>query len=650
MEPTVTIRNRTTGEVKQVPQSQLGSFGVDNSTPAPIAQPTPPTSGGGGFSNLLPLLGGIAGSFIGSPILGGAIGAGLGTLGKQAIQGKGNPGEVVTQAALAGAGGIGGKLLGGLLGHVLPGALDTAGEGAIASQYNVPRNVARAINFPQSIKDLTKYGITDASKIPDIAGQVTGDSGVISQLTRRAVAKANPVPLGSYETANGSVPAVADMAQNLVSNPSITSGTEGKFMSFIKKGLDKTMGGEAGNITGTANPSETFGFIQQLEKQAAGITRGRAPSAITAEDQALANAYKSVADELRHRLFSVSGADQAVATGLATPEELKSLSAIHPQLAQDVQGAQTVGDLRGIAAPFVQANKAAAETNAASQFGFQNLAGQAKGIGKAVPTLGNPLAPIQAGLSSSGVNATLGKGALKAADLLRGLPLPSAATLSRAGVATGAGLGAGDSTSTPTDNSQPIEGQVIDPGGNVGTGDNSTRDPLRTALGIYAMQHAKSVNDLVAGYNLLNPKPANGTVDRAASLKVGENVVDRAMQSLTGYGPVQGRLYQLQLSLGGGAGVPNDVVKTNTSFNLLRQSVVRALQGARMSDADIKIAEGYTPSLTDTPQTVQQKLGVLKQILTETRQYLQSTNQQYDSPPSQSSGVPLPAGYTGLGQ
>ena len=53
MEPTVTIRNKKTGQVRQVAQSQLASFGVN----APMAQSqTSQQDQGFKLTNLLPLL------------------------------------------------------------------------------------------------------------------------------------------------------------------------------------------------------------------------------------------------------------------------------------------------------------------------------------------------------------------------------------------------------------------------------------------------------------------------------------------------------------------------------------------------------------------------------------------------------------------
>ena len=58
-----------------------------------------------------------------------------------------------------------------------------------------------------------------------------------------------------------------------------------------------------------------------------------------------------------------------------------------------------------------------------------------------------------------------------------------------------------------------------------------------------------------------------------------------------------------------------NLTSLDQNFELLRQNVVRALQGARMSDIDIKIAEGYIPTIQDSPETVKTKLANLESFI-----------------------------------
>ena len=65
----------------------------------------------------------------------------------------------------------------------------------------------------------------------------------------------------------------------------------------------------------------------------------------------------------------------------------------------------------------------------------------------------------------------------------------------------------------------------------------------------------------------------------------------------------------------GGLGARQSLVRQNQSFQLMRQNVVRAMQGARMSDVDIALASQYIPNIGDTSDTIQTKLANLEDIL-----------------------------------
>jgi len=82
-----------------------------------------------------------------------------------------------------------------------------------------------------------------------------------------------------------------------------------------------------------------------------------------------------------------------------------------------------------------------------------------------------------------------------------------------------------------------------------------------------------------------------------------------------GFGPAQGRLYEFQVGVLGGAGLPNKVIGLNQKYTILKLNVLRAYQGARISDKDFELANLYIPKLSDTDPVARTKLQVLKQLL-----------------------------------
>ena len=101
---------------------------------------------------------------------------------------------------------------------------------------------------------------------------------------------------------------------------------------------------------------------------------------------------------------------------------------------------------------------------------------------------------------------------------------------------------------------------------------------------------------------LTSLKPATSAISRIRKLNINQS------------GP-QNRGAQISIGILGGLGVDQNLVSLNQSFELMKQNVVRALQGARMSDRDIQIAGNYMPSIIDTPDTVRTKLENLEAFI-----------------------------------
>ncbi|HLG28599.1 MAG TPA: hypothetical protein VI387_00190, partial [Candidatus Brocadiales bacterium] len=86
-----------------------------------------------------------------------------------------------------------------------------------------------------------------------------------------------------------------------------------------------------------------------------------------------------------------------------------------------------------------------------------------------------------------------------------------------------------------------------------------------------------------------------------------------------GLGPLAGGKTSLSIKFLGGTGTSKEEIELNERYSLLKLNILRAYQGARISDADFKLADQYTPNIRDTEQTARAKLTVLKQILAESK-------------------------------
>ena len=324
-------------------------------------------------------------------------------------------GSGVLGGATAGALDKLGPVLGKLLGKT-GGGLENAGEGILKTQYaSVPKAIRQAQRLDETIPQLAEYGIKNIKNVIPTAERVTGDTGIISDLTRNAVSKAGRVKVDN----------LMSLAENLAQDPLIPAGQDTKFVNFIKKGLGNLTDTGSTNISDavTGNPEKTFDFIKQLEKQAASIYKGKSPSMVSANDQALASSYRNFADELKTRLFSGAGADNAAVDLVNQPQYLEQLRAISPKLAEAAQKSETLGQLRSVAAPFVRGSKLAeAAQNAPKKLlGLTDILAAGGGYLSKGPVGAVGMLALQKGAESNAVKSAVGSGLLKSGELAASL-------------------------------------------------------------------------------------------------------------------------------------------------------------------------------------------------------------------------------------
>jgi hypothetical protein len=502
--------------------------------------------------------------------------------------------EDILKGAAFGAGGAGvlgkgSELLGGVAEKLFGkagGALEKGGSELIASQYNVPRSAARALDLPGTVSKLSEYGINNINDIAPLAEKITGSGGLITDLTKEAVKGAGKVNLSG----------VTDLANEIVANPAISGATEGKFSTFIEKGVKK--------LGTNADPSETFKFIQQLEKQASTIDKIPAFQR-TLENSELSKGYRSLAETLKTRLFDEAGANSAVAGGLLTPQQLEFLGTVNPKLANDIVNAKTVGELRKVAEPFVKGSQLAFETEAGSQIGFNNMGGAAKGIGKMIQ---NPLNLLAVPLGSDSVNAGAGGFLKKLSEKMpQGLPAASSQVTGQFGAQVGSRMGQGSDIPQPASGAMPSN-QMSDGGVQMGGGQD---DKLRQTIASIMFSKAKSVNDIKAAYEMLQGPSAKPLSAESAKLKANVDSGLRALNKLET--TISSNPEQLYL-----AAIPGSpgARTLQAAKSEVADVLARLRTGAAISKEEEDLYRNQlSPAAFDDPQTIQYKLNSLRNLL-----------------------------------
>jgi hypothetical protein len=381
--------------------------GLSDLSPEPAPQPQ---NKGFRLSDLLPIAGAVVGGIAGAPLggvgaIGGSgVGSSLGEALRQRLEGeKSNVGKIATEGAFGLAGGAVGKVAGKALGlgvKALPKAsgLGKAGTSVIASQYNVPRSTARVLKMNETLSRLSDYGLSNIDDVASKSRLVTGESGLITKLTRQAVSKAKPV----------STDGLLNMVDDLVTREGgkLTAADKKAVFRFMQSELKSLYGGAGGSLSTKSRPLDIFDTIQRLEKTASSFGVNKASHQLTPQEQGFRKVYQQLADELKDRLFRQSGADRALVSNVLRNVDPGQLQGIGPKFFDDLSRVKTVGELRSLAAPFVRGAQLAAETEAGSQLATQTAAGAVKGVGKLVQ---NPLNLLAAPLGSNKVNAAVGQ-------------------------------------------------------------------------------------------------------------------------------------------------------------------------------------------------------------------------------------------------
>lgn len=149
-----------------------------------------------------------------------------------------------------------------------------------------------------------------------------------------------------------------------------------------------------------------------------------------------------------------------------------------------------------------------------------------------------------------------------------------------------------------------------------------TTEPETKGFNITAEQAAmarlllpdKQADAIEAAYKLLQ---------KSGTESASQEFLDKAVNTIGqiestgkhGYGPLTGRLYEFRIGQTGGQGLPQDVVSLNQKYTILKLNILRAYQGARISDKDFELANLYIPRISDSEETAKTKLKILNDLL-----------------------------------
>jgi len=293
------------------------------------------------------------------------------------------------------------------------GILPTRGEIAaktFSSAFIVPTKRARNLRPIETSAKMLDYGVSGSlDEMSDIASKVTGDTGVLTKVTRNAIGSLQ----GEVEVGKA-----AGAAENMLKEViELTPIEKSRILRNIA-GAEKT-----GKEVMKVNPLDAYDTAKRLEKLGYQYLKTNTYLTGNVKNIGIGNAYLAAADEIMSSLEIMAG-EQDILLGFKNPEILSELESVSPKLANEYLQAKTLGDIRHLQLPFVRINQMIDLTEEAANSAF--MAGR---VGK----IGGGISGLIGGSILGGVPGAIAGGI---AGTVFGPPLEAAAQAMRPSILT----------------------------------------------------------------------------------------------------------------------------------------------------------------------------------------------------------------------
>lgn len=550
--------------------------------------------------DLLPLIGAVGGSFIpgAGTILGGAAGAGLGTLLKQGIQEKPlDVKEVAKEAAFAGVGGVAGKAAGFVGSKLFPSlaeGLGSAGEKLAAKAFRI--TPSQATRFTEETgegfgKFISSRGI---GGVDDLVKRTEALQGHFDDVVLRKDFRIDPNSI--LQEFSDRISALSE--STIPAQKAKAEALEVIANNFVNKYGSKPLSAQ----TLTAVRKEVDSVIRDfpLEESVKGPL----------------NLYRDVLQESLRKKANNEGISIAG----------KNLKEVGVELSKSYKALEIANRQGNIG---VGTMPAGITTILAGLGGFG-----AGGPGGAAAAIAGKEA-----INSPAFLGMLSKFATKAggaAEQIPGMPAQMVGQLPRAGMTAGAlaGIpGQAEGASVPMDEQsmlpQPPSMAMADQSM---TGGGGEQDQLRQVLAAIMFEKAKSVSDIKTAYEFLSPSAPKPLAAEQQKMQT------NAESGLRAIAKVEGIL----------SGDPNaplkskiPIVKGRSPYAAAAKEVqdvyTRLRTGAALNDQEQKFYDSQLPQVFDSPETISYKLSLFRDLF--------SKFAYGQTPASPDINIPAPTGY-----
>lgn len=236
------------------------------------------------------------------------------------------------------------------------------------SAFTIPTKLAGRLRPVETAKEMIEHGVKGSLESMDnVAMQVTGSSGIVTKLTRKALS---------------AVKGEIDIDEvTKVANHSIKESLE------IDDALGKKIIGKIrGQITpskniGKMNTLDSYNLAKKLERTGWRYLNSSTYLTKNTLNEDIGGVFLDASKTILENIDEVVKSEDILSKVLSQ-EAMSKLYGISPRLADQVTNAKTFSALRGVSAPFVRLSQMIRLTQEAAQSSFQNAA-RRTGVGLA---------------------------------------------------------------------------------------------------------------------------------------------------------------------------------------------------------------------------------------------------------------------------
>lgn len=609
------------------------------------------------LSTLLPIALSIGGGILGAPL--GPAGIIAGGAGGGALGGALTGGDILKEGAMGAAGGLFPAFRAGKAARTLSAGAkvaenvgsQTVGKVAqrpgtnlaaktLASNFTVPSKLGReGLNIEDGISKALQDKIPIQNSIggwSKLANEITGESGAISKGMRTAANSAK-TPI-NYDQA------LTDAAAFSKQFGEIEKDTLPIIRGFFT--------GRKPVAPGFISATDAHDVAGQLEKEGYQLIKAYGEKALTPN---LSKANKGhilvgVAEDLRNQIAQAAN-DEGLLP-VIQQQIVQVLGEKYPTIAEKVMQAQSLPEIRSIAAPYVNISKAADFTKAYQQAPFNRggdqlalrLAGAGAGFGVGnIPgaLAGAAFGPAVAGAAQAAQPVLTGvaaRGILGAGKVAGQLPMPRNLGSNILGQAGSRALMGGI---PEAEAAGPMPEMPADP--------NQSQQPdLTDFLKMAALSDlssgGKHINEIIALSNFLNPPTGAATKSQLQQIEGAQGLLDQlenrfgqAVQTGEFGGLGRGPLSTATGRISGGRIARNALLYDNTREGFT--ALIARSTGERgvLTDADAERAKKLLPTNDMDPETAAQQFEEIRQIFYDAQSRIGGTSQW---------NIPMPENYS----